>query len=122
MDTIFIEDLHIDAIVGIYEWERVVPQTLVLNVTMASDIRTAARTEDIAKAINYAEVARCLEQLICAEKYRLVESLVEGCADLLLREFGSPWVKIRCRKTHVMPQARGVGVEIERGKRPVNEV
>ncbi len=122
MDTIFIEDLRIDAIIGIYDWERVVPQTLVLNVALANDIRVAARTEDIAKAINYAEVARSLEQRICSEKYRLVETLVEDCAAMLMREFGTPWVKVRCKKIQVMPQAGGVGIEIERGKRPVREV
>lgn len=114
MDKILLHDLEVEAIVGILEWERVVPQRLLLSIELASDITEAAKSENIEDALNYAEVALAVEALIVEKKFRLLERLVEEVAALLLANFPTTWVKVRCQKPQVIKNCRAVGIEIER--------
>ncbi len=115
MDKILLQNLEVDAIVGILEWERVVPQRLLLSIELQSHITTAAKSEKIEDALNYAEVALVVENLIVEKKYRLIERLVEEVAALLLKDFPTSWVKVRCQKPQVIKNCQAVGIEIERG-------
>ncbi len=116
MDKIIIEDLRIHAIVGILDWERKVPQELVLTVELETDLARAANSENIEDAINYALVVERLDALIVSSKFRLLETLVERSAEMLLAEFATSWVKIRCVKPQVLNNTKAVGVEIVRTK------
>lgn len=117
MDTVFIEDLKVTAIVGIFPWERQVPQDVIINIDMAFDIEAAAKSDAIEDALNYAEVAEAVTQLIQSGKFKLVETLADRCVAMIMSKFGVPWVRFRCKKIHVLPEAGGVGVEIVRGCR-----
>ena len=115
MDTIFIKDLRIDTVVGIYDWERKIRQTVILDIEMATDIRAAAKSDDIEDTLNYKAVAKRLVEFVQASEFQLVETLVEACAQIIRDEFAVPWVRIRLNKTGALRGARDVGVIIERG-------
>lgn len=115
MDTVLIEDLAIDAIVGIFEWERAVPQQIIINIEMAMDISVAAQSKNIDDALDYSIVARRVSSFIIDSKFLLLETLAEQLAELIMAEFNVPWLRFSCVKTQAMRDVGGVGIKIERG-------
>lgn len=115
MDIVFIRDLRIDTIIGIYEWERQVKQTLVFNLDMATDIRQAAATDDIQFALNYHAVAQEIITYVESHHALLVETLAEDIATLIRTQFNVPWLRLQLTKPHAVLGAQAVGVMIERG-------
>lgn len=118
MDIVYIRDLRVDTIIGIYDWERQVRQTISLDLEMASDIRRAARTDDIQYALNYKAVSKRLIAYLEERDAQLVESLAEEVAAIVREEFGVPWVRLRLSKPGALRGAHDVGLVIERGERP----
>ena len=117
LDIVFIEDLRIDTIIGIYDWEREVRQTVALDIEMAADNRKPASTEDIEDALNYKAVAKRLIAFTEDSQFQLVETLAERLVEIIMCEFGVPWVKLKLRKLGAVTGSRSVGVIIERGER-----
>ena len=117
MDTVFINDLRIEAIIGIYDWERKVKQTISLDLEMGTDIRQAAATDAIDDTLNYKAVAKRLIAFVEASEYQLVETLAEKIAAIVLSEFTVPWLKLTVHKPGAVRGSRDVGVIIERGVR-----
>ena len=117
MDTVFINDLRIETIIGIYDWERKVRQTISLDLEMATDIRQAAASDAIDDTLNYKAVAKRLIAFVEASEYQLVESLAEKIAAIVLDEFSVPWLKLTVHKPGAVRGSRDVGVIIERGNR-----
>lgn len=115
MDVLFIEDLRIEAVIGVYEWERHLRQTLVFDIEIATDCRRAAATDEMDDALSYKAVAKRLIEFVGQSEFRLVESLAEAVAGLLREEFGVSWLRLRVNKEGAVRGARGVGVVIERG-------
>jgi len=115
-DIIYLNDLKIETIIGIFDWERCVKQTISLDIEMATDIRRAAQTDAIEDTLDYKAVSKRLIDFIAASEFQLVETLAERSAQLLLEEFGISWVKLRINKTGAIRGARDVGVLIERGQ------
>ena len=113
-DITFIEGLVVEAIVGIYDWERQVRQRVSLDVEMGCDIRAAARTENIELAINYKSVADEVAAFIGEQQFLLIETMAEQVADLIIRKFGVPWVRLKLRKHGAVPAAGSVGISVER--------
>jgi dihydroneopterin aldolase len=118
VDIIYIQDLRIETVIGIYDWERKVKQTVVLDIEMAGDCRKAAQKDDVEDTLNYKSVAKRLIEFVGSSEYQLVETLAERCAAVVLEEFQVPWVKLRVNKQGALRGARDVGVIIERGQRP----
>ncbi|GAB2580354.1 dihydroneopterin aldolase [Dyella jejuensis] len=118
MDIVFIEDLRVDTVIGIYDWERRVRQRLSLDVEMAFDNTVPAATDDIAHTLNYKDVSKRLIAYISESNYGLVETLAEGCAKIIREEFGVAWVRLKLSKPGAVRGAKAVGVMIERGTRP----
>lgn len=114
MDKIFLSQLSVECIVGIWDWERRVKQTVVIDVEMAADIRRAAATDSIEDTIDYKRVAKRLLAFIGDSQYQLVETLTEQIARVIVTEFGVSWVKVRLNKRGAIRGARDVGIEIER--------
>lgn len=114
MDKIFLTQLSIECIVGIWEWERRVKQTVVIDVEMAADIRKAAASDSIEDTIDYKRVAKRLIAFVGESQYQLVETLTEQIARVIVTEFGVTWVKVRLNKRGAIRGARDVGIEIER--------
>ena len=117
MDIIFLRDLRIDTVIGIYDWERRIRQTVSLDLEMAVDIRKAAASDAIEDTLNYKAVAKRLIEFVEGSEFRLVETLAEHCAGIVREEFGVPWVRLTLNKTGAVRGARDVGVVIERGER-----
>lgn len=117
MDTVFIEDLRIDAVIGIYDWERRVRQTLSFDIEMAFDNTVPAASDDIALTLNYKEVSKRLIDYVGASSFGLVETLAERCAGIIREEFGVGWVRLKLSKPGAVRGAKAVGVCIERGTR-----
>lgn len=118
MDIVYIRDLRVDTIIGIFDWEREVRQTVSLDLEMASDIRRAAATDDIQYALNYKAVAKRLIAFIEQSEFLLVERLAEEVANIVLNEFNVPWLKLRLSKPGALRGAYDVGLIIERGVKP----
>jgi dihydroneopterin aldolase len=117
MDIIFISDLRIETIIGIYDWERKVKQIVSLDLEMAADIRMAAATDRIEDTLNYKAVAKRLIAFVGDSEYQLVETLAEKIAEIVISEFGVSWVRLKLHKPGALRGSRDVGVQIERGVR-----
>ncbi len=115
-DRIFLRDLRIETVIGIYDWERAIRQTVSFDFEFPADIRQAARTDNIADTLDYKSVAKTVIAFVEASHYGLVETLAEEVARLILREFSLPWVKIVLNKPGAVRGSRDVGVMIERSR------
>jgi len=117
MDIIFLRDLRIETIIGIYDWEREKKQTVVLEIEMSTDVAKAAASDDIRDALNYKDIAKRLIDFIGKSEFQLVETLAEECAQIIQHEFDVAWVKLELNKQGAVSGSRDVGVIIERGQR-----
>jgi dihydroneopterin aldolase len=114
MDKIFLHALKAEAIIGIYDWERQVKQTVIVDLEMNGSVRKAARSDSIDDTLNYKRVAKRVLAFIEASQFHLVETLTEQIAMLLLAEFGLLWVRVSLSKPGAVRNSRDVGVIIER--------
>ncbi len=117
MDIIFLGGLEIETIIGIYDWERVTKQTVILDIEMAFDIQKAAETDDIQYTLDYKTVSHRIISFVEASQFLLVEKLISEIADIIRNEFNVPWVKITLNKKGAVRGASDVGIIIERGER-----
>jgi dihydroneopterin aldolase len=116
MDKIFIHALKTEAIVGIFDWERQVKQTVLMDLELSADIRTAALSDSIDDTVNYKRVAKRVLAFVAASQFHLVETLAEHVAMLMLEEFGVAWVGISLSKPGAIRNSRDVGVVLERDR------
>ncbi|EEB79560.1 dihydroneopterin aldolase [marine gamma proteobacterium HTCC2148] len=117
MDTVYIEGLKTDAVIGVYDWERSIRQTLVLDLELASDNRAAAATDGIADAMDYDAISKRILAYVQASEFELIETLAERVAAIVLSEFNIPWLRLKLSKPGAVAEANDVGVIIERGSR-----
>jgi len=118
MDKIFLDELKVDTVIGIWEWERRIRQTVVIDIEMSADIARAAATDDVADTLNYKSVAKRVQSFVAESSFQLVETLAERIAAIIRDEFDVAWVKVRVNKPGAIRGSRAVGVLIERGVRP----
>ena len=118
MDIVYIKALKVDAVIGVYDWERDIRQPLVLDLELASDTRRGAATDAIEDALDYAAISQAVLALVSASSFQLLESLAEAVAALVLEDFQVPWLRLRIGKPGAVAEADDVGVVIERGERP----
>jgi 2-amino-4-hydroxy-6-hydroxymethyldihydropteridine diphosphokinase len=116
MDKVFIEGLEIEALIGIYDWERRIRQPLVLDLEMAFDNRRPAATDAIADTLDYKAVSKRLIAYVSSSSFGLVETLAERCAAIVLHEFDVEHVRLKLSKPGAVRGARAVGVLIERSR------
>jgi dihydroneopterin aldolase len=115
MDIIYLHDLKIECVIGIWEWERRIRQTVIFDLDMATDIRRAAASDHIDDTLDYKAVAKRLLDFVGNSQFQLVETLAEKVAEILLAEFRLKWVRVRVNKKGAVRGAGDVGVIIERG-------
>ncbi|HDY7966933.1 TPA: bifunctional dihydroneopterin aldolase/7,8-dihydroneopterin epimerase [Vibrio vulnificus] len=116
LDKVFIEQLEVITTIGVYDWEQQIKQKLVLDIEMAHDNRPAGKSDDVADALDYAQVSEAVLNHIESGRFLLVERVAEEVAELIITQFSVPWIRIRLAKPGAVPQARAVGVVIERGQ------
>jgi dihydroneopterin aldolase len=116
-DTVFIRGLRAETVIGVYDWERRVRQLLVLDLELAVDTRAAAASDEVADTLDYGAIAERMLTEIEGSSHRLIETLAERLAAVLLAEFTVPWVRLTLSKPTAVPAAQAVGITIERGSR-----
>ena len=115
MDKIFLHELKVDTIIGIWEWERRIRQTVVIDLEMSADIAKAAASDDVADTLNYKSVAKRIQEFVAESSFQLVETLAERIAAIIRDEFDVAWVKVAVHKPGAIRGSKDVGVRIERG-------
>jgi dihydroneopterin aldolase len=114
MDIIFIRDIRLETLIGAYEFERRQPRTLQVNIEIGRPSIRACKTDKLADTIDYAAVVDVVKDTFASHKFHLLEPLAEALIDLILERFDAQWARIEVAKTGVVPNARDVGVRIER--------
>ena len=116
MDIIFLRELKVTTLIGIYEWEKRVPQTLQLDLDIALPNSRACQTDNIGDALDYADVAQHIQTVLSEGHFSLLESLAEHIAQIILKDFSAPWVKVSVAKLQAIRNCKMVGISIERGQ------
>ncbi len=119
MDTLFLRDFRLELIIGIYEWERKVPQPVRLDLEIGLPHSKAGSSDDVADTIDYGAVAMRVKDYLhnTPQPITLVESVAEHVAAIVRDEFGAPWVKVSVTKFAIVPGIKELGIAIERGSR-----
>ena len=120
MDIVFIEDLRIETVIGIYDWERNIRQVVALDLEMAFDNRRPAASDRIEDTLDYKAVSKRLIAFVESSSFQLVETLAERCAEIVLNEFAVAWLRLKLAKPGAVRGSKSVGVVIERGS-PVTQ-
>ncbi len=116
MDILFLRDFRLQLIIGIYEWERKIPQPVRLDLEIGLPDHQAGATDNVADTINYGDVAARITERFAAHPFELVETVAENIARLVLDEFGAPWVKVSVTKFAIVRGIRELGIVIERSR------
>ena len=114
LDRIFFRDIRVEAVVGIWEWERRITQTVSIDLEFATDVRKAAASDSIEGTLDYKRVAKRVIEYVANTKFRLVESLADSLAALVVKEFGVSWVQVSVAKPGAVEGSREVGVIVSR--------
>ncbi len=117
MDIIFLHHLTVDTVIGVWEWERRIRQTLILDLDLGVDTRRAGETDDLAYTVDYKAVTDRVREFARAADFKLIEALAEHIAGIVLKEFPVRWVRVRINKQGIVRHVRDLGVIIERGER-----
>lgn len=118
MDIVYIRDLKIDTVIGIFDWERAIRQTVSIDIEMATDIKKAAASDHIEDALNYKSVAKRIIAYVESSDFQLVETLAERIGEIILAEYPVPWLRLRLSKPGAVRGSKDVGLIIERGEKP----
>ncbi|MFZ2524678.1 MAG: dihydroneopterin aldolase [Candidatus Ferrigenium altingense] len=116
MDIIFLRELKVTTLIGVYEWEKRAPQTLQLDLDIALPDSRACQTDNIDDALDYAKVAQHIQTVLSEGHFSLLETLAEHIAQIILKDFNAPWVKVSVAKLQAIRNCKMVGISIERGQ------
>jgi 7,8-dihydroneopterin aldolase/epimerase/oxygenase len=114
MDTIFLEQVKVETKLGVPEWERMVPQTIILDIEIGYDLSKSCKSDNIADTIDYGAVVSRIRETLTENSFKLVEALAEHICQLILKEFKAENVKVKVAKPAILPGLKALGVEIER--------
>lgn len=114
MDVIFISDLRLDILIGVYDWEKQVPQKVQFDLEIGLPGRRAG-SDKLGDTIDYAAVVSRIESALAENRFGLLEALAEHIAGIVMKEFKSPWVRVSVTKLAPLKNVKRLGVTIERG-------
>ncbi|MGC1458606.1 MAG: dihydroneopterin aldolase [Steroidobacteraceae bacterium] len=115
-DRVFLRELAVECVIGFLDWERLVKQTVYLDIEAPIDCRKAALNDDVAQTLDYKRLSKLVCAFVGASQFKLVETLADRTARLILEEFDVPWVKLTINKRGAIRASRDVGVTIERSR------
>lgn len=118
MDIIFLRNLRIETVIGIFDWERKIKQTVFFDIEMATDIKKAAASDHIDDTLDYKSLSKAVIDFVEGSDFQLVETLAEKVAALIINDFNVPWLKLTLNKKGALRHADDVGIIIERGNKP----
>ena len=116
MDTIFLEQVKVQTKLGVPEWERMVPQTIILDIEISYDLSKSCKSDNIAETIDYGQVVARIRETLTEHSFQLVEALAEHVCQLILSEFKALNVKVKVAKPNILPGLKALGVVVERQK------
>lgn len=114
-DIVYIRDLQVKTVIGIFDWEREIKQIVSMDIEMATDIRPAAQTDTIDQALDYKAVGKRVIGFVQDSDFQLVETLAENVTQIIMTEFNVPWMRLRLSKPGALRGSSDVGLVIERG-------
>ena len=114
MDTILVRDLRVQVLIGIHKRERYVAQVVSIDLDIGLPGEAVFASDHVADTIDYEQVALRIGTLATSGHFKLVETFAERIAKLLIDDFKAPWVKVSAAKIGILPNAKSVGVSIER--------
>jgi dihydroneopterin aldolase len=114
MDTIFLSEVKVQTKLGVPEWERMVEQTIILDIEIGYDLSKACKSDDVADTIDYGAVVNRVRTTLKEHSFQLVEALAEHICQLILKEFNALSVKVKVAKPAILPGLKALGVVIER--------
>ncbi len=114
MDSVYLRDIELQARIGVYAWEQQIDQKLIMNLTLSCDCAAAARTDDLSLGVDYGAVLQRVQAHVAQARVKLLETLAEQIAQLILAEFPVQAVKVDVAKVFIFPQVARTGVVIER--------
>lgn len=117
MDIVFIKQLEVRTIIGVFDWERKIKQKLTFDFELGTDIRAAAKTDALEDTLDYKAISHAVYDFVEASEYQLVETLAEDVASLILKQFDVKWLSLTLNKPGAVSVAESVGVKIERGNK-----
>jgi len=117
VDIIFIRNLEVETVIGVFDWERKIKQKLIFNIEMATDIRPAAQSDNLNHTLDYNAISEQVKSLAEASSYQLIEALAEAVAAFIMQDFSVRWISIELDKPGAIKFAQSVGVKIERGQK-----
>lgn len=115
-DRIFIGGLKLETIVGVHSWEQKKPREITVDLELACDAKRAALADRLSDTIDYHAVSKRLTEFAATAKFKLIETLAERMADLLIDEFAVPWLQLTLHKPGAVEAADTIAVRIERGR------
>jgi 7,8-dihydroneopterin aldolase/epimerase/oxygenase len=118
MNSIFIQDLKVKTKLGVPDWERLLPQSVLIDIEIALPNHANFNSDNIQDTIDYGEVCAMVERLLGEQTFKLVETMAEQICQHILQDFKAPWVRIKISKPNILRSAKAVGVIMERGQRP----
>ena len=121
-DVVFVKGLKVEAVIGVYEWERAITQPLLIDIAMETDISRAAVSDDVSDALNYKEVCDDVSAWCQAIKAKLLEHLAGQIADKLLEKYSCHKITLSIAKPTAIEQADAVGVQITRYAKAASNV
>lgn len=116
MDTIFLSEVKVQTKLGVPEWERMTPQTIILDIEIGYDLSKACQSDDVNDTIDYGAVVNRVRETLQENSFQLVEKLAEHLCQLILKEFNALRVKIKVAKPTILPGLKALGVVIQRTK------
>lgn len=117
MDIIVVRDLKVDCIIGVWEWERKISQTLHIDLDLGTDISKSAASDNLDDTLDYKAITNSIREYVGASEFNLIETLAEKIAALVQEQFNVPWIRVSINKRGALRHAKDVGVIIERGTR-----
>ena len=117
MDMIFVSELYLETLIGVYEWEKRVPQRIRLDLEVGLPGTHATRSDDLRDTLDYAQIVGRIEQLFRSRHFSLLEHAAESVAAVIQEDFGAPWIKVSIAKLAPLPNVKRLGVVVERGTR-----
>lgn len=115
MDIIFLHEFKVDTVIGLYDWERALPQTIQLDIDIGLPHSRACQSDDVADTIDYGRVVERIRESLGQQHFSLVEALAEHVAQIIVAEFGAPWTKVSVTKLGLLRGIKHVGITVERG-------
>ena len=116
MDKIVLTDLRVDAVIGIWDWEKRNSQSISIDLEMQTDTKKISQSDSIEDALDYKAVSKRAKQFIQDSQFNLIETLAENLAQIILEEFDIQWLRISVSKPYAIRNSKNIGVCIERTK------